>query len=142
MGFNLRQLRPNSDAGASSLLSPTTKTSTTMASSSSQPAMNTSYSVAPQPAAASYTPAAQLSLDTSQAQTSLSPAAIQTPSTSSNIAGPSTQTQHTAQAHTQAQPSRQQLEEARKDRTLAEFMLMLDDYEPLVRAVSLNTTYF
>lgn len=32
-----------------------------------------------------------------------------------------------------AQPqSRQAAEEARKDRTLAEFMLMLDDYEPLV----------
>ena len=29
--------------------------------------------------------------------------------------------------------SRQAAEEARKDRTLAEFMLMLDDYEPLVR---------
>jgi hypothetical protein len=28
--------------------------------------------------------------------------------------------------------SRQAAEEARKDRTLAEFMLMLDDYEPLV----------
>jgi len=34
-----------------------------------------------------------------------------------------------------AQPqSRQAAEEARKDRTLAEFMLMLDDYEPLVRS--------
>lgn len=30
--------------------------------------------------------------------------------------------------------SRQAAEEARKDRTLAEFMLMLDDYEPLVRS--------
>ncbi|KAL1659956.1 transcription initiation factor TFIID 23-30kDa subunit-domain-containing protein [Schizophyllum commune] len=29
-------------------------------------------------------------------------------------------------------PSRQQVEEARKDRTLAEFLLMLDDYEPLI----------
>lgn len=28
--------------------------------------------------------------------------------------------------------SRQAAEDARKDRTLAEFMLMLDDYEPLV----------
>ncbi|TFK32801.1 transcription initiation factor TFIID 23-30kDa subunit-domain-containing protein [Crucibulum laeve] len=37
---------------------------------------------------------------------------------------PSTQT-------TQPQ-SRQQAEEARKDRTLAEFMLMLDEYEPLI----------
>jgi hypothetical protein len=32
-----------------------------------------------------------------------------------------------------AQPqSRQAAEDARKDRTLAEFLLMLDDYEPLV----------
>lgn len=30
------------------------------------------------------------------------------------------------------QPTRQISEDARKDRTLAEFMLMLDDYEPLV----------
>ncbi|KAJ6581327.1 transcription initiation factor IID TAF10 subunit [Mycena capillaripes] len=30
------------------------------------------------------------------------------------------------------QQSRQAAEEARKDRTLAEFMLMLDDYEPLI----------
>ena len=36
-----------------------------------------------------------------------------------------------------AQSSRQAAEEARKDRTLAEFLLMLDDYEPLVRDVSL-----
>ncbi|KAH6916234.1 transcription initiation factor TFIID 23-30kDa subunit-domain-containing protein [Coprinopsis sp. MPI-PUGE-AT-0042] len=33
---------------------------------------------------------------------------------------------------TSQQPSRQALEDARKDRTLAEFMLMLDDYEPLI----------
>jgi len=31
-----------------------------------------------------------------------------------------------------APQSRQAAEDARKDRTLAEFMLMLDDYEPLV----------
>jgi transcription initiation factor TFIID subunit 10 len=31
-----------------------------------------------------------------------------------------------------AQQSRQAAEEARKDRTLAEFILMLDEYEPLV----------
>lgn len=37
-----------------------------------------------------------------------------------------------ASGSTQPQ-SRQAAEEARKDRTLAEFMLMLDDYEPLVR---------
>jgi hypothetical protein len=36
-----------------------------------------------------------------------------------------------------AQPqSRQAAEDARKDRTLAEFMLMLDDYEPLVHIFS------
>lgn len=40
-----------------------------------------------------------------------------------------------ASSSTQAQapqPTRQAAEEARKDRTLAEFMLMLDEYEPLV----------
>jgi transcription initiation factor TFIID subunit 10 len=43
-----------------------------------------------------------------------------TPQASASGAGPS-------------QPqSRQAAEEARKDRTLAEFMLMLDEYEPLV----------
>lgn len=48
---------------------------------------------------------------------------------------------------TSQQQSRQAAEEARKDRTLAEFMLMLDEYEPLVRmhcrneiGVSLNIT--
>jgi hypothetical protein len=30
---------------------------------------------------------------------------------------------------------RQTAEDARKDRTLAEFMLMLDDYEPLVHSL-------
>jgi len=40
----------------------------------------------------------------------------------------------TATTSTQAAPtqSRQAAEEARKDRTLADFMLMLDEYEPLV----------
>jgi hypothetical protein len=42
-----------------------------------------------------------------------------------------------SQAQTQQQPtagpSRQAGEDARKDKTLAEFLLMLDDYEPLVR---------
>ncbi|KAG5641984.1 hypothetical protein DXG03_003837, partial [Asterophora parasitica] len=42
----------------------------------------------------------------------------------SAIAGPSTSIQ--------PQQTRQEAEEARKDRTLAEFMLMLDDYEPLI----------
>ncbi|KAF5383725.1 hypothetical protein D9615_003680 [Tricholomella constricta] len=40
------------------------------------------------------------------------------------VAGPS--------SSTQPQQTRQEAEEARKDRTLAEFMLMLDDYEPLI----------
>lgn len=44
------------------------------------------------------------------------------PQSASAVAGTST---------TQPQ-SRQAAEDARKDRTLAEFMLMLDDYEPLV----------
>jgi len=38
----------------------------------------------------------------------------------------------TAAQPTTAQQSRQAAEEARKDRTLAEFMLMLDEYEPLI----------
>ncbi|KAG6915270.1 hypothetical protein DXG01_012405 [Tephrocybe rancida] len=41
------------------------------------------------------------------------------------VAGPST-------APAQPQQTRQEAEEARKDRTLAEFLLMLDDYEPLI----------
>ena len=59
-------------------------------------------------------------------------------STSQSVAGPSSSNQ--SQSATQADPSTQQTqtqsrmeaERARKDRTLAEFMLMLDDYEPLV----------
>ncbi|TFK17319.1 transcription initiation factor IID, TAF10 subunit [Coprinopsis marcescibilis] len=49
----------------------------------------------------------------------------------SNVASTSTASTSQAQA-SQTQQSRQALEEARKDRTLAEFMLMLDDYEPLI----------
>lgn len=45
-------------------------------------------------------------------------------------------TQPAAGSSTSTQPvatqSRQAAEEARKDRTLADFMLMLDEYEPLV----------
>ncbi|KAG5637745.1 hypothetical protein H0H81_003383 [Sphagnurus paluster] len=49
-----------------------------------------------------------------------------TPETeSASLAGPSS-------TSTQPQQTRQEAEEARKDRTLAEFMLMLDDYEPLI----------
>src|SRR6201999_1762984 len=36
--------------------------------------------------------------------------------------------------------TRQAAEEARKDRTLAEFMLMLDEYEPLVRVSRMWST--
>lgn len=36
------------------------------------------------------------------------------------------------QSTSNTQQSRQAAEDARKDRTLAEFMLMLDEYEPLV----------
>jgi transcription initiation factor TFIID subunit 10 len=45
--------------------------------------------------------------------------------------------QATTSTPTQSQ-SRQAAEEARKDRTLAEFMLMLDDYEPLVCEFSIS----
>jgi hypothetical protein len=37
--------------------------------------------------------------------------------------------------------SRQAEEEARKDRTLAEFLLMLDDYEPLVCLFHMPVSY-
>ncbi|RXW14673.1 hypothetical protein EST38_g11177 [Candolleomyces aberdarensis] len=79
-----------------------------MASSSSQ---QVSFTVSTPPA--SFTPQP----DGTQTQSGLISAA--TPSTST--AGTSQPVQ-----------SRQQLEEARKDRTLADFMLMLDDYEPLI----------
>lgn len=47
------------------------------------------------------------------------------------VAGSSTSA---AATNTPAQPqTRQAAEEARKDRTLAEFLVMLDEYEPLVR---------
>ena len=56
----------------------------------------------------------------------------QDPSTSS-VAYPSTADALQNPGTTSSQPySRQAAEDARKDRTLAEFMLMLDDYEPLV----------
>ncbi|KAF9005898.1 transcription initiation factor IID TAF10 subunit [Cyathus striatus] len=49
---------------------------------------------------------------------------------------PSSSTVPPASASSSTQPpqpqSRQAAEEARKDRTLAEFMLMLDEYEPLI----------
>ncbi|EKM49982.1 uncharacterized protein PHACADRAFT_105415 [Phanerochaete carnosa HHB-10118-sp] len=58
-----------------------------------------------------------------QYQTQYTPAAPQ----------PITQTQQTQQQTAPAPgPSRRPDEEAKKDRTLAEFLLMLDDYEPLI----------
>ena len=49
------------------------------------------------------------------------------------VAGQAPQIQHQSSNAQQALPqSRLTAEQARKDRTLAEFMLMLDDYEPLV----------
>jgi len=46
---------------------------------------------------------------------------------------PATQTQPAAAASTSTgQTARQAAEQARKDRTLAEFMLMVDDFEPLI----------
>ncbi|KAF5361788.1 hypothetical protein D9756_002532 [Leucocoprinus leucothites] len=51
-------------------------------------------------------------------------AAAATPAQSTSQPAPSTSAPQTQ--------SRQAAEEARKDRTLAEFMLMLDDYEPLI----------
>ncbi|KAJ7043411.1 transcription initiation factor TFIID 23-30kDa subunit-domain-containing protein [Mycena alexandri] len=51
----------------------------------------------------------------------------------SQAAYPISAGQSSENAHAAPQPqSRQAAEEARKDRTLAEFMLMLDDYEPLI----------
>ncbi|PSR72819.1 hypothetical protein PHLCEN_2v11316 [Hermanssonia centrifuga] len=49
----------------------------------------------------------------------------------------STSTQLPLPAQPAPPQSRQAAEEARKDRTLAEFLLMLDDYEPLVRSGAL-----
>ncbi|KAJ6621307.1 transcription initiation factor TFIID 23-30kDa subunit-domain-containing protein [Mycena sp. CBHHK59/15] len=47
------------------------------------------------------------------------------------ISGQPSENAHQVPSSSQPQ-SRQAAEEARKDRTLAEFMLMLDDYEPLI----------
>ena len=76
---------------------------------------STTYSDSPTPQPQSY----QAYSDASQHQPSTSQAAT-TATPSSSTAAPHPQT-------------RQAAEEARKDRTLAEFLLMLDEYEPLVR---------
>lgn len=60
------------------------------------------------------------------------PAAPETPVAAPAPVGTQQTPQTAPTASTQPQ-TRQAAEEARKDRTLAEFMLMLDDYEPLVR---------
>lgn len=64
----------------------------------------------------------------------------QTPAFAYPVYAPSPDTQQTtvtSSSSSAPQPqSRQAAEDARKDRTLAEFMLMLDDYEPLVRSQS------
>ncbi|KAG8930691.1 Transcription initiation factor TFIID subunit 10 [Tulasnella sp. 418] len=60
------------------------------------------------------------------------------PSYSANAAASSSAPQDSQQSATVVQPSqataqtRRADEQARKDRTLAEFLLMLDDYEPLI----------
>jgi transcription initiation factor TFIID subunit 10 len=58
------------------------------------------------------------------------PAPAESPVAAGTPSQQSTQPAASTSAPTQ---TRQAAEEARKDRTLAEFMLMLDDYEPLVR---------
>lgn len=85
------------------------------------------------------TPAAFADSPTSQSQSSpfsyyppgnLPDASQQQPSQATTLAAGSTTASSTAVSQPQ---SRQAAEEARKDRTLAEFLVMLDDYEPLVR---------
>lgn len=62
-------------------------------------------------------------------------------SQSQNFAYPVGTSQTPQDAATPAQPqSRQAAEDARKDRTLAEFLLMLDDYEPLVATSSSSSS--
>lgn len=51
---------------------------------------------------------------------------------SSTEAGAPSSSSSSSQQSTQGGSTRQLGEEARKDKTLAEFLLMLDDYEPLV----------
>lgn len=53
-------------------------------------------------------------------------------SSSQNVASPAADTP-SGQPTAAQPPTRAEAEAARKDRTLAEFMLMLDDHEPLVR---------
>lgn len=65
------------------------------------------------------------------------PFAYSTPPAAAN-ATPTQPVAESSTAQATAQPqSRQAAEETRNDRTLAEFLLMLDDYEPLVSCFSL-----
>lgn len=76
---------------------------------------------------------------TSQPQMSATPTPYQqyTPTPAQPASQPQAQPQsQQSQAAPAAGPSRRPDEEAKKDRTLAEFLLMLDDYEPLVGAQS------
>ncbi|KAL1676654.1 transcription initiation factor TFIID 23-30kDa subunit-domain-containing protein [Schizophyllum commune] len=79
-----------------------------------------------QPAAASTSTSGTLGAGAPVAGTS---SALGAGSSSALGAGPSSVAAGSSSA---PGPSRQQVEEARKDRTLAEFLLMLDDYEPLI----------
>jgi hypothetical protein len=54
------------------------------------------------------------------------------PTNSDYVQPESSQSQNQSVTQVPLSQSRQAAEEARKDRTLAEFLLMLDDYEPLV----------
>lgn len=77
-----------------------------------------------------------------QSQTSAYYTATPTPSAPSPR--PQSTPDFTQPGPSTSQPSRpataQAAEEARKDKTLAEFLLMLDDYEPLVRVVSMTAS--
>lgn len=87
------------------------------------------------PPVSTYTPPIQ---DTTQVQTQAQQT-VQQPASQSATPAPtataiaSTSTSTPNATTQQPQQSRQAAEEARKDRTLADFMLMLDEYEPLVR---------
>ncbi|KAK2463714.1 hypothetical protein APHAL10511_004465 [Amanita phalloides] len=54
------------------------------------------------------------------------------PTSSDHVQQPGENMQTQNQSAVQLPQTRQAAEEARKDRTLAEFLLMLDDYEPLI----------
>ncbi|KIJ65705.1 hypothetical protein HYDPIDRAFT_152755 [Hydnomerulius pinastri MD-312] len=87
----------------------------------STPAYSDSPTPQPQPS--------QYAYYQSQGYAEASQQPTQTSQTTTAVAGSST----SAAAPTPSQPqTRQAAEEARKDRTLAEFLVMLDEYEPLI----------